>query len=134
MKHFQLASPKGILGEALAKRYLRARGHQILCENYYYAKGRRSGEIDLITLHEGKIRFIEVKTRYAKAAFQEKIHTFPIEAQVTRSKMQKCFKTAQHYLRTTYQGHVEYHFDVVTVYYDSVAKKAAIRYLPDVFY
>lgn len=134
MKQFQLHSQKGLLGEALARRYLIGRGHTVLAENYYYEKGRRSGEIDLITLYKRKIHFTEVKTRYMSSSEPEKVFSFPIEAQVTPAKVQKCFKTAQHYLRVSHQEHCEYHFDVITVLYNAETKEAKIRYLEDVFY
>lgn len=130
MKRFFLRSETGSLGEKLAMRYLRKRGHKVLAQNYYFDKGKRSGEIDLITIFNGAIHFVEVKTRRQKS----QALSYPIEASVTRSKMTKCVKTAEHYLRSTHQETREYHFDVVTVYYDPNGKQAEIGYLQDVYF
>jgi putative endonuclease len=53
---------QGNLGEQLAKTYLEKKGYEILDENWRYEKA----EIDLIALYEGKLIFIEVKTRGKK--------------------------------------------------------------------
>lgn len=135
MKRFLLRSETGSLGERLAKRYIERLGHKVLAENYYFEKGKRSGEIDLITSFQGSLHFIEVKTRLWDAD-SEKSRTlyFPIEAQVTRDKMWKCVKTAEHYLRVSGKQECEYHFDVLTILYHKEEKKAEIQYLADIFY
>ncbi len=56
----------GRAGEALALRYLQARGLRILERNYRVARGRsrRGGEIDLILLdNDGTLVFVEVRVR-----------------------------------------------------------------------
>ena len=56
----------GRAGEALARRYLEARGLRILHANYRVARGRsrRGGEIDLIALdRDGTLVFVEVRVR-----------------------------------------------------------------------
>lgn len=135
MKRFLLRSESGALGEKLAKRYLERGGHKVLAENYYFDKGKRSGEIDIITRSEGSIHFIEVKMRViANASEKSRALYFPIETQVTPQKIQKCLKTAHHYLRTTKNQEIEYHFDLITVLYNKQEKKAEIQYLRDIFY
>lgn len=135
MKSFCLRSEIGSLGEKLAKRYLEKRGHRVVALNYYYEKGKRSGEIDIITLCKGTLHFIEVKTRHILHTHQKsQALYFPITAQVTPNKIRKCLKTAQHYLRSTKQEDREYHFDLITILYNSEAKKAEIQFLQDVFY
>ena len=135
MKQFRLTSEKGKLGESLAKKYLLANGHRVLAENYYYAKGPRSGEIDLITECQGAIRFIEVKMRVLSEKAKKSLGlSFPPEASVTPSKIRKCAKTAHHYLKSERRESEEYHFDTVSILYDPGVKKAHIRYLPDIFY
>ena len=56
----------GRAGEALAQRYLEARGLRVLERNYRVARGRsrRGGEIDLIALDgDGTVVFVEVRVR-----------------------------------------------------------------------
>ena len=56
----------GRAGEALAQRYLEARGLRVLERNYRVARGRsrRGGEIDLIALDaDGTLVFVEVRVR-----------------------------------------------------------------------
>lgn len=57
----------GRAGEALARRYLEARGLRVLERNYRVARGRsrRGGEIDLILLDvDGTLVFVEVRVRH----------------------------------------------------------------------
>jgi len=56
----------GRAGEALAQRYLRARGMRVLERNYRVARGRsrQGGAIDLIALDaDGTLVFVEVRVR-----------------------------------------------------------------------
>ena len=56
----------GRAGEALAQRYLQARGMRVLERNYRVARGRsrRGGEIDLVALDaDGTLVFVEVRVR-----------------------------------------------------------------------
>ena len=61
----------GRAGEALAQRYLQARGMRVLERNYRVARGRsrQGGEIDLILLDaDGTLVFVEVRVRRGAAA------------------------------------------------------------------
>ena len=56
----------GRAGEALAQRYLQARGMRVLERNYRVARGRsrQGGEIDLVALDtDGTLVFVEVRVR-----------------------------------------------------------------------
>lgn len=135
MKKFLVRSKIGSLGEKLAERYVLKQGHTLLATNYYFEKGRRSGEIDIITAFEGSLHFIEVKTRHiAHAALKNDATYFPIEAQVSPEKIRKCVRTAEHYLRTEKKEDWGYHFDLITVLYNSGDKRAEIQYFRDIFY
>lgn len=135
MSNFHLTSHVGKIGEGLALRYIKGLGHTVLAQNYYFEKGKRSGEIDIITAYKGILHFIEVKSRHiTKANQKSQALYFPIASQVTPSKMKKCVKTAEHYLRTSKKEGFEYHFDLITVLYHSEEKKAEIAYLSDIFY
>lgn len=49
----------GIIGEKIAQKYLKDKGYEILETNFYTKKG----EIDIISMKENCIIFVEVKTR-----------------------------------------------------------------------
>ena len=49
----------GIIGEKIAQDYLRNKGYELLCTNFY----TRKGEIDIIAREGDCIVFVEVKTR-----------------------------------------------------------------------
>src|SRR5215831_9904601 len=51
----------GRIGEDLAHRYLRRRGCTVVARNYRPVAG--AGEIDLVAWEDGRLVFIEVKTR-----------------------------------------------------------------------
>lgn len=51
----------GQSGERLAADYLTSRGHTVVATNVR----RREGEIDLVTVHDGTLVFVEVKLRRA---------------------------------------------------------------------
>ena len=78
----------GGIGERLAERHLRRRGHRILARNW---RSRR-GEIDLISgLPDGTVVFTEVKTRRGAE------HGEPLEA-VDGEKRRRIGGAAQEYL------------------------------------
>jgi putative endonuclease len=77
----------GKLGENLAIRFLRDKGYQILEKNVYF----RSGEIDLLTKHKGKIVFFEIKTRTNKK------FGYPEES-LNKKKMAKISQAINNYL------------------------------------
>jgi len=91
-------------GEHIAADYLLQRGHHIIERNYRF----HHHEIDMITLHQKTICFIEVKTRFSLA----KGH--PAEA-VTLLKQREIIKTAQAYLTLTGQIETDCRFDVIAV-------------------
>ncbi|MCS7013370.1 MAG: YraN family protein [Chloroherpetonaceae bacterium] len=94
----------GQRGEALAAEFLKAKGFEILAQNYRCGRN----EIDLIAKRNNVISFVEVKTRRS----YEFGH--PAEA-VTKSKQREIAKAALCYIeRAAHQG-VTYRFDVVAV-------------------
>jgi putative endonuclease len=91
-------------GEDLAARFLTKRGYRILERNY----STRTGEIDLIALHEGAVVFVEVKTRSSDAFGAP-------ELAVTPRKQERMVKAALAYIKYKKLHQVPCRFDVVAI-------------------
>lgn len=94
----------GKAGEDRAARFLAGRGYKILERNYR----TRSGEIDLIALHEGAVVFIEVKTRTSDAFGAPELAVNP-------RKQQRMIKAALGYLKYKKLHQLPCRFDVVAI-------------------
>ncbi len=94
----------GRTGEDRAARFLVSQGYRILERNYR----TRSGEIDLIALHQGTVAFIEVKTR-SNDAFGAP------ELAVNQRKQQRMIKAALGYIQFKKLHQVPCRFDVVAI-------------------
>ncbi|NTW46915.1 MAG: YraN family protein [Chlorobaculum sp.] len=95
----------GAEGEAIAARYLVARGCRIVERNYRYHRN----EIDIIALDGETLCFIEVKTR----ASLDKGH--PAES-VTARKRQEIIRAASGYLATMPNPWITCRFDVISIH------------------
>jgi len=91
-------------GEDRAARFLVKQGYRILERNY----STKSGEIDLIALHEGAGVFVEVKTRTNSA------YGAP-ELAVTPRKQLRMVKAALGYIKYKKLHQVPCRFDVVAI-------------------
>ena len=99
MEHIQ----KGIAGETLACEYLKAKGYNIIEQNYRAGRG----EIDIIATFENCLYFIEVKFR------KNNKFGFP-EAFVTDKKLSMIHKTAQAYvIEKNWLGRIQ--FDIISI-------------------
>ncbi len=93
----------GRRGELLAKRYLEDKGYTIVEQNFR----NRFAEIDLIARKNGKLVFVEVRTKR-----QERFGT--PEESINRNKINKLIRNAQAYV--AYKRYVqEYRIDAVCV-------------------
>jgi len=99
-----LAKLLGKSGEDRAAKFLTKSGYRILERNYK----TKTGEIDLIALHEGTIVFIEVKTR------SNDLFGAP-ELAVNRRKQIRMIKTALGYIQRKEFHQVPCRFDVVAI-------------------
>jgi len=79
----------GILGEKLAKDFLKKRGYRILETNYHCPEG----EIDIIARHKDSLVFIEVRTK-------KSLEFGSPEESVTLTKKGRLRATASHYRQT----------------------------------
>ena len=94
----------GRTGEDRAARFLVSQGYRILERNY----STRSGEINLIGLHQGTVTFIEVKTRSSDAFGAP-------ELAVNHRKQQRMIKAALGYIKAKKLHQVPCRFDVVAI-------------------
>lgn len=125
---FLLQSKTGSLGERLGCDYLRKKGYKILATNYFNTTGRRLGEIDIVAKKDGKLVFVEVKTR----VLERRNFILP-EENITHGKLHKLERIASYYLREKKQTNMPYTFDALSIVYDSSSKKAQIRHLESIF-
>jgi len=94
----------GQAGEDRAARFLMTQGYRIIERNYR----TRSGEIDLIALHDGAVVFIEVKTRTSDAFGAPELAVNP-------RKQQRMVKAALGYIKYKKLHQVPCRFDVVAI-------------------
>ena len=114
----------GDLGEKLAARYLKEKGYVILDLNFQNNFGRRLGEIDIIARDGEELVFTEVKTR----EMNKYAETLP-EENITHSKLLRLAKIADAYIRLKRLDNLDYRFDAISVWLDSVSKKAKIKHI-----
>lgn len=93
-----------VRGEVAAREYLKAKGYQILEENF----SGRMGEIDLIAKDGDTVVFVEVKAR------ENVDFGYPIES-ITPQKVRKIVLTAKQYLVMRRLMGRDVRFDVVEV-------------------
>ncbi len=94
----------GILGEQLARDFLKKRGHRILEMNYRCPEG----EIDIITRHKDCLVFVEVRTKTGSGFGSP-------EESITPAKQARMRTTAARYLQTHNNLPSQWRIDVVAV-------------------
>lgn len=90
--------------EQLAGKYLEAQGYQIMEYNFY----SRTGEIDIVALHEGYLVFVEVKYR------KDDKKGYPLEA-VSFQKQRAISRCAMFYMKKKGFSEMPVRFDVVGI-------------------
>jgi len=112
----------GNIGEEIACKFLLGKGHKILETNFQ----KRIGEIDIISELDGKLHFIEVKTR-TKTAIGK--FGLPQEA-VNFYKRRKLIKTALFYLLESRRSeNTQWQIDVIAITIDKEKRKARITFI-----
>lgn len=106
----------GILGENLAKDFLKKRGYRILESNYRC----REGEIDIIARHRDSLVFIEVRTKRS-------LEFGSPEESITPTKMERLRAVAAHYQQTHNNLPASWRIDVVAVEIDQKDKPLRIE-------
>ena len=94
----------GILGEKLAKDFLKKRGYRILETNYRCPEG----EIDIVAKHKDSLVFVEVRTKTSLGFGSP-------EESITPAKQEKMRAAAFHYRQTHNNLPPLWRIDVVAV-------------------
>jgi putative endonuclease len=106
----------GILGEKLARDFLRKQGYRILETNYRCPEG----EVDLIARHKDYLVFIEVRTKRS-------LDFGSPEESITPAKKERLRKVAAHYQQTHDNLPSLWRIDVVAVELDQRDKPSRIE-------
>lgn len=110
----------GKRGEELAVSLLRKKGYKVIERNFR----TRTGEIDIIAKHKGRIVFVEVKTRKSGRYGDPKFA-------VTAQKRRKISMVALEYLKKYHTMQTPARFDVVTI--QSEKAEETIEIIPNAF-
>jgi putative endonuclease len=106
----------GILGEQLARDFLKKRKYKIIETNYRCPHG----EIDIVARKKNTVAFIEVRTRTSR--------DFGIpEESVTPVKKERMIATAYHYLQTHQDLPEHWRIDFVAIELNSDSKPSRIE-------
>lgn len=114
---------KGKIGEEEACRWLKEQDYCILQRNWRC----RSGEVDIIALHEELLIFVEVRSRSSHSGFGT-----PQES-VDHRKMQQVRSTAAVYLQMTGERTRQIRFDVIAVMINRVGEVMSVNHLENAF-
>ena len=111
----------GQWGEETAVLHLQDKGYKILARHWTH----RIGELDIVTGKDGRIVFVEVKTR-TNSRFGSP------EDGIGWSKQEKLRRTADVYMLQYHLYDMPYQIDSVAVMYDPMLKETKIRHLENV--
>ena len=106
----------GILGEKLAKDFLKKRGYHIWETNYRCPEG----EIDIVAKHKDSLVFIEVRTK-------KSLEFGSPEESITSAKKERLRATASHYRQTHNNIPLSWRIDVVVVELNQKGKLSRIE-------
>lgn len=115
----------GKLGEQLGQRFLKKRGYRILETNFFYfEKGIKRGEIDIIALKNNTYHFLEVKTGSS--------YCFLPEERIDKKKKRALVRTALFWLASHNKGFdCSWQIDILRVIINK-KKKAKIFHFKNV--
>ena len=121
-----LSKEIGRIGEDIACKYLKKKGHRILERNYVPKwKTFNREEIDIICEKDKTIIFVEVKTLR-----QDSGKPFLPEDKINFAKQQKIIKVAESYLlEKKIPLDRKWQIDAISITIDPILKKAKIRHL-----
>ena len=129
MKKFTSNSQKiGELGEDIACKFLMKRNFSIIERNYT----KKWGEIDIIAEKEGKLYFVEVKSRSVGSLDYVSYETTRPEENMHFWKRKRLAKTLETYLIHKRIGNKGWQFDVLIVYLDLFTRKARVKVIDNI--
>ena len=111
----------GRYGEQLAKELLLGKGYQILEQNWRYGRA----EVDLIVALDGKIVFVEVKTRRSTD------HGTPEDFVNWKKEKQLEFASSEYIARRNHQGEIR--FDIIAIVFEN-KELYEINHIEDAFW
>ena len=106
----------GILGEKLAKDFLKKQGYRIIETNYRCSPG----EIDIIAKHKDSLVFVEVRSKTS-------LEFGSPEESITPAKMERLRAAASHYQQTHDNLPLLWRIDVVAVELDQNGNPSRIE-------
>ena len=123
----------GRLGEAVACRYLKRKGFDVVERNYR----KKWGEIDIVAQKGKSFHFVEVKSVSCKNSddFSQRTSngTYRPEENVHFRKLQRLFRTIETYLaERSVTSDTNWQLDVLVVFLDMEHKKARMRVIDNV--
>ena len=125
----------GELGETYTCQYLEKLRYKIICRNYL----KKWGEIDIVCKIDNKLHFVEVKSVSREISNNVIYETSPSkdwyrpEDNMHPWKLQRLSRVIQSYLlERDVPDDVDWQFDVVTVYIDTIKKLHKIEILEDI--
>lgn len=117
----------GLLGEALAAKYLKSKGFKILARNYSLPYG----ELDLVASKEDVIHFVEVKSVTCEMSesgvSREMSLEFNPAERIDGRKLIKIENAAQAYLASRAASGSDWQIDAALVWVDEVRKLAKVE-------
>jgi putative endonuclease len=118
------AKTVGRLGEDIACQFLIRKGFKVLERNFR----KPWGEIDIVAVKDGRVRFIEVKAVSRENLDDSREMDYRPEELATPSKLKKVARTSQLYMEQK-KDRREYQIDVVAVIMDIATKRARCRFI-----
>ncbi len=128
MKEFTSKSQKvGEIGEEIACTFLIKKGFKVIERNYT----KPWGEIDIVTIKDKKIHFVEVKSVMHNTWDREDDLIRP-EDNMTKGKQQKLARVVSLYI-AEHDIH-DWQFDLVSVFIEEGTKKSKVRILENIIF
>jgi len=106
----------GVLGEKLAREFLKGRNYRIIETNYRCPEG----EIDIVAKHKDYLVFVEVRTKRSREFGSP-------EESITRAKKERLKAVAWHYQQTHHDLPSLCRIDVVAIELDGKGKPSRIE-------